>query len=432
MPELPKAFLARMEGETDFPAFLRCYSEPPVSGVRVNTLKLSSEEFSRLAPFPLEGNVPWAADGFYTSEERVGAYIEHFAGLIYSQEPSAMCAAPLLDVKPFERALDLCAAPGGKTTQLASKMMGEGVLVANEVMPDRARILSQNVERMGIKNCAVISASTAELAKSLPAYFDKVLVDAPCSGEGMFRKDENARLEWSEENVSRCIARQRDILDDAAGLLKAGGRMVYSTCTFSHGENEEQIEAFLKRHPEFVLLEQHRLMPHEVRGEGHFAALLEKRGEADEPHVKPFPVRREQAAEKAWREFAEDFFGKAPEGALTTLPDGRMFLLPDGLPALPGRVLRAGVEVGEWNGKRFTPAHALAMASHRGEVRRFVSLGRSEAQKYLRGEQLDAPSQTADGWCVVGFGEYPLGLGKCVGGAVKNHLPKGLRAARPL
>ena len=248
----------------------------------------------------------------------------------------------------------------------------------------------------------------------------------------MFRKDENARTEWSEENVSRCIARQRDILDDAAGLLKAGGRMVYSTCTFSRGENEEQIEAFLSRHPEFVLLEQHRLMPHEVRGEGHFAALLEKRGEADEPHVKPFPVRREQAAEKAWREFAEDFFGKAPEGALTTLSDGRMFLLPDGLPALPGRVLRAGVEVGEWNGKRFTPAHALAMASHRGEVRRFVSLGRSEAQKYLRGEQLDLPSQTADGWCVVGFGEYPLGLGKCVGGAVKNHLPKGLRAARPL
>ena len=432
MQELPQAFLTRMERETDFAAFLQSYSEPPLHGVRVNALKLSSEAFEALSPFPLDGEVPWEPLGFYTSEERVGAYIEHFAGLIYSQEPSAMCAAPLLAAKPKERVLDLCAAPGGKTTQLAAQMAGEGVLIANEVILGRARILSQNVERMGVKNCAVISCPTAELAKSLPAYFDKVLVDAPCSGEGMFRKDENARAEWSEENVSRCITRQKEILEDAARLVKPGGRMVYSTCTFSRGENEGQVEEFLSRHPEFELKEQHRLMPHEVKGEGHFAALLEKRSETDEPHLKPFPVRRDGAAEKAWREFSSDFFVKAPEGTLTTLPDGRIFLLPDALPALPGRVLRAGIEVGEWNGKRFTPAHALAMSLKRGEVTNFVSLSRAEAAAFLRGEQLDAPSEAADGWCIVGFGGYPIGVGKCVGRALKNHLPKGLRAAKPL
>ena len=432
MQELPQAFLTRMQGETDFPAFLQSYSEPALHGVRVNALKLSSEAFLSLSPFLLDGEVPWEPLGFYTPEARVGAYIEHFAGLFYSQEPSAMCAAPLLEVKPFERVLDLCAAPGGKTTQLASAMKGEGILVANEVMPDRARILSQNVERMGVKNCAVISCPTAELAKALPAYFDKVLVDAPCSGEGMFRKDENARREWSEEAVSRCIARQKEILEDAVKLLKAGGRMVYSTCTFSRGENEGQMEEFLSRHTEFILLEQHRLMPHEVKGEGHFAALLEKRSETDEPHFKPFPVRRDAEAERAWREFSSGYFTKAPEGTLTTLPDGRMFLLPDALPALPGRVLRAGVELGEYNGKRFTPAHALAMSVKRGDVTNFVSLSRAEAAAFLRGEQLDAPPEAADGWCAVGFGDYPLGVGKCVGEALKNHLPKGLRAAKPL
>ena len=191
-----------------------------------------------------------------------------------------MCAAPLLGAKKGERVLDLCAAPGGKTTQLAGAMGGEGVLIANEYVYERARILSQNVERLGVANCAVISADTASLAVKLPAYFDKVLVDAPCSGEGMFRKEENAVAEWSEENVARCIARQSAILDDAAALVAGGGTLVYSTCTFEYGENEGQIRAFLARHPEFTLLEERLLLPHEVRGEGHYAAKLVKIGRA--------------------------------------------------------------------------------------------------------------------------------------------------------
>ena len=288
--DLPEPFIKRMEGELkeEFPAFLRCYEEPPFKGVRANLLKCPAEEFARLAPFPLGENVPWAEGGFYTGEERPGAYPEHFAGLYYCQEPSAMCAAPLLNVQPKERVLDLCAAPGGKTTH------------ANEYVSGRAKILSQNVERLGVKNCAVVSASAEELAETLPAFFDKVLVDAPCSGEGMFRKDPEAIGEWSEENVARCIARQRDILDAAARLVRAGGRLVYSTCTIARGEDEGQAEDFLARHPEFALLEQHRLMPHEVKGEGHFAVLFEKRGEDEACKARPFPVRRDRAAEQTF------------------------------------------------------------------------------------------------------------------------------------
>ena len=309
-----------------------------------------------------------------------------------------MCAAPLLDARPEERVLDLCAAPGGKTTQLAAAMGGGGVLIANEYVYDRARILSQNVERLGVKNCAVVSADPAALARRFPAYFDKILVDAPCSGEGMFRKDENAIAEWSEENVSRCAVRQAAILDEAAAMLRGGGRLVYSTCTFERAENEGQIEAFLARHAEFTLIGEEMLFPHEVRGEGHFAALLEKSGAE---RVRP------------------------PAGRLTTLDDGRMYLLPEAMPALPVRTLRVGIELGAFDGRRFTPAHALAMAVTKGECARFLPLSEGETEKYLRGETF--PTDAENGWCVVGYGDYPLGLGKIAGGILKNHYPKGLR-----
>lgn len=422
---LPQEYLERMQkrlGE-GFPAFLRAMEEAPVRGVRANTLKIAPEALPALFP-RLLAPVPWAADGFYTDAEKVGNTIAHHAGLIYAQEPSAMCAAPLLEARPGERVLDLCAAPGGKTAQLAAALRGEGLLVANEFVYDRARVLSQNVERMGVRNCAVISADPAELARRFPAYFDKILVDAPCSGEGMFRKDGNAVGEWSAENVARCIARQRDILDAAAQMLCGGGRLVYSTCTFEYGENEGQIAEFLARHAEFSLVKQELLLPHEVRGEGHFAAVLEKRAGARED-ARPHPVRRVSAAEKAYAAFAADFFTAPPEGSVTTLEGGRMFLLPAALPALPVRTLRAGVELGAFDGKRFTPAHALVMAAKREDCARFLPLSAEEAERYLRGETL--PCGQENGWCAVGYGGYPLGLGKAVNGVLKNHYPKGLR-----
>ena len=335
-----------------------------------------------------------------------------------------MCAAPLLGAKKGERVLDLCAAPGGKTTQLAGAMGGEGVLIANEYVYERARILSQNVERLGVANCAVISADTASLAVKLPAYFDKVLVDAPCSGEGMFRKEENAVAEWSEENVARCIARQSAILDDAAALVAGGGTLVYSTCTFEYGENEGQIRAFLVRHPEFTLLEERLLLPHEVRGEGHYAAKLVKE-EGERYDAPAFPQMRDRAAERAWQDFASDFFFSPPSGSVTTLKDGRMYLLPEGLPALVGRVLRAGVELGRFDGKRFTPSHALAMSAKAENVRRTAPLDDTACTRWLRGETF--ASSMPEGWGIATWRGYPVGLAKSAGGTLKNHYPKGLR-----
>lgn len=423
---LPEEFIIRMQKRLGaaYPAFLRCYDAPPVRGVRANLLKLSAEAFAALAPFAGE-RVPWAEGGFYTAAEKVGHFPAWHAGLFYAQEPSAMCAAPLLAVKPGERVLDLCAAPGGKTTQLAAAMRGEGVLVANEYVFDRARILSQNVERLGVRNAAVVSADPAALAARLPQYFDKILVDAPCSGEGMFRRDETAIAEWSVQNVERCIVRQREILDSAAQMLAGGGTLVYSTCTFERGENEDQVAQFLVRHPDFVLIEQHLLLPHEVRGEGHFAAVLQ-RTDGERCDAPPFPQTRNAATERAFAAFAEEFFVRIPAGRLTAAGD-RLYLLPAGLPALAGNVLRAGLELGTFDGKRFTPAHALAMAVSAEEARSRFELSDAECVRWLRGETL---SREGRGWGIVTWRGHSLGLCKAAGGVLKNHYPKGLRDSR--
>ncbi len=346
MTELPQKFIKRMRerlGET-FPAFLASYDFSPCKGLRVNTLKISEEEFLRRAPFPLLGSVGEGTHGYYIEEEKPGADPYHFAGLYYLQEPSAMTVGGMSEVLPKKRVLDLCAAPGGKTTHIAAQMAGEGVLIANEVNFGRAKILSQNVERMGIGNCAVISAQPESLASRFSAFFDLVLVDAPCSGEGMFKKEESAIPEWSEENVARCAARQREILDSAADMVCLGGHLLYSTCTFAEEEDEWQIENFLSRHSDFSLLEMKKLYPHTFRGEGHFCALL-KREEGTVLRAKPFPIRRDTQAEKAFYAFEEDFFERPHEGSLHTLADGRMYLVPAGMPDLTGAsLLRLGVE----------------------------------------------------------------------------------------
>ncbi len=476
----PEAFLSREKERlgSDFPAFLASYDTPPEKAVRVNTLKISPEEFEKRAPFPLNGNVEGERAGFYVGEEKFGADPYHAAGLYYVQEPSAMTvgrAAPL----PKRRVLDLCAAPGGKTTHLAARMAGEGILVSNEIVYSRAKILSQNVERMGICNCAVVSAPPERLSRLLPAVFDLVVVDAPCSGEGMFKKEPAALREWSEENVRGCALRQEGILEEAVRLLAPGGHIVYSTCTFAEEEDEGQIENFLARHGDFALLREEKLYPHTFRGEGHFCAVLENRsasslategapptlpsplrykgggmrgescpppasgkgqpiascpppasgvgeGVRPLPPVKPFPVHRNAQAERAFRAFEEDFAETPFPGAIHTLADGRMFLVPRGMPDFSGvSILRLGVELGSWDGKLFKPAHALAMAAGHS-ARRKLSLTREEAKNYLRGETMEA--DLPDGWCTVCVEDFPMGLGKCVGHVVKNHLPKGLRA----
>ena len=424
--QLPQAFLDRMRRRlgNDFPAFLASYEKPPYKGLRVNTLKISVEDFLRRAPFPLGEQIEWEYRGFCHTEEKAGKDPYHFAGLYYLQEPSAMCVAEAIDACRKDRVLDLCAAPGGKTTLVASYMEGDGILIANEIDGARAKILSQNVERMGITNCAVVSATPEKLAEQYPRYFDLILVDAPCSGEGMFKKEPNAIPEWSEQNVGMCASRQRNILECAARMLAVDGCIVYSTCTFAEEEDEWQVKNFLECHPEFVMYkEAQKLYPHKACGEGHFTAALDKK-EGTRESAKPYPIKRNSAADRAFGEFAKDFFMKLPQGEITTLADGRMYLVPAGMPALNVRTLRLGVELGEWDGKLFKPAHALVMA-YGNDARRKVKLTREESIRYLRGETLE--TQLDNGWVAVCVEDFPLGLGKVVNGTVKNHLPKGLR-----
>ncbi len=408
-----------------YPAFLASYENPPVKGLRVNTLKLSREAFSALAPAEFCLGDEIGESGFYTEGEKLGAHPYHFMGLFYMQEPSAMTVGDLLE-NCGPRVLDLCAAPGGKTTHIAQKMGGEGILIANEIDYARAKILSENVERMGIKNCAVVSADPETLARKFPAYFDLILVDAPCSGEGMFKKEKSAIPEWSEENVKMCAARQKGILDCAARMLRTGGQIVYSTCTFAEEEDEWQIDGFLAAHPDFSRLMQRKLYPHEFKGEGHFAAFLEKSPAPADPRLKPFHIQKNAAAKRAFAAFCADFFGGfVPEGDIHTLADGRMYLVPEGMPDLTGaHLLRVGVALGEWDGKNFKPAHALAMAF--GEkAKKKIPLTMEEAKRYLRGETLARDAE--NGWTVLVLDGFPLGLGKAVGGTVKNHYPKPLR-----
>ena len=281
---IPEAFLLRMQKQLgeEYPEFLACYDKPRQQALRYNPLKRTesgeSMEEALTALFRME-KVPWAEHGYYyPADVFPGRHPYHEAGLYYIQEPSAMAPVGRLEIKPGERVLDLCAAPGGKSTQIGALLHGQGLLVSNEINPSRAKILSENVERMGLANACVTNESPERLAEVFPEYFDKILVDAPCSGEGMFRKNEIALTEWSEENVRLCGERQDGILNEAAKMLRPGGRLVYSTCTFSEWENEGSIQRFLERHPEFTLLESQRIYPHKVRGEGHFLATLQRRG----------------------------------------------------------------------------------------------------------------------------------------------------------
>ncbi|MBR2375125.1 MAG: RsmF rRNA methyltransferase first C-terminal domain-containing protein [Clostridia bacterium] len=430
--DLPQQFIDKMQKqlpESEWEAFFAVYDEKPVKGVRLNVLKGGREALKAKLPFLTEP-VEWEENGFYTEREKLGSSVWHDAGLFYSQEPSAMRVAPLLEAQAGEKVLDLCSAPGGKGTQLACAMHGKGVLVLNEPVFSRAKILSQNVERMGIKNAVVTCEMPETLAKKFSGYFDKILVDAPCSGEGMFRKNaEEALREWSLENVALCADRQERILNESVKMLKSGGRLAYSTCTFSMEEDELQVENFLEKHPEMRLLRMEKLLPHTCRGEGHFVAVFEKEGET-EPYIrrdKAVQPNARKDSEKAYREFEKAFF-KAPFANRLYEANDTLYDLPDGVFDWRGlQVLRVGVRLGELKNGRFEPSHSLAMAIRADACKNVLSLSETDArvEKYLRGETIDG--ELPNGWCLVCVDGYPLGLGKAVNGMIKNHLPKGLR-----
>ncbi len=430
MYELPQKFIENMKkqlSETEWKAFFACYENKPYKGVRLNPLKGGRSALKAKLPF-LGEPIPWEENGFYTTEEKVGTSPFHDAGIFYSQEPSAMSAAPLLDVQEGERVLDLCSAPGGKGTQLACKMNGKGIILLNEPVFARAKILSQNVERMGIKNAVVTSELPEKLSQKFEGYFDKILIDAPCSGEGMFRKNaDEALTEWSEENVALCAKRQKQILGEGVKMLKSGGKMAYSTCTFAPQEDEEQVEDFLKTYPYMKLIKTEKLYPHKIKGEGHFVALFERVDEGHTSALKGLAYSIKKETEKAYRDFEKKFFVKPFAERLYEV-GGIVYELPKGTFDWKGlQVLRAGVRLGEMINGRFEPSHSLAMCAKKEECRLSLDLEQTDERlkRYFRGETVEGDIE--NGWCLVCVEGYPVGLGKSVNGIIKNHLPKGLR-----
>ena len=427
---LPEAFLERIKSQlgAEYPQFLASLERPRAVALRFNPLKGNAPQL----PFVGE-NVPWEPMGhYYDPTARPGLHPYHEAGVYYLQEASAMSAVALLDPREGERVCDLCAAPGGKTTQIAGKMAGKGLLLCNEINPKRARILSQNIERMGVTNALVTNEHPENLAKRMPGFFDRVLIDAPCSGEGMFRKEEAAVTDWSEETVEMCARRQREILRSGAKLLRSGGRLVYSTCTFAPAENEETVAAFLEEHPDFALEQveapwftpagegMFRLWPHKLLGEGHFVAVLRKSGE-EEPWGEGCPGEK---LPKEWLSFAKELDISLPEGKAVNFGPN-LYWAPEELPSLRGlKVLRPGLELGEVKKGRFEPAHALALSLQ--ALKNEVSLNPDsrELAAYLHGEVISAGVK---GWCLVKAGDFSIGWGKGDGTVLKNHYPKGLR-----
>lgn len=420
--QLPDEFLQRMQGELgeEYQSFLNSYNFPAQRALRVNTIKISVEDFKKISPFKLEP-LEWEQSGFYVDESGLGKTIEHAAGLYYVQEPSAMSVAPKLNVKAGERVLDLCSAPGGKGTRLAQYMNGKGIIFLNEINFSRAKILSSNVERMGIKNAVVTCASPEVLATLFKDYFDKILVDAPCSGEGMFKKEPEAIAEWSPQNVAACALRQNKITDSAFKMLAGGGRLVYSTCTFSREEDEEQAEYAVNFHG-LKLIESYKLYPHKARGEGHYYAVLEKRGEerSDLKLLKQNIAKNELALYRDW----EKQNLKVTFNNLHTVGQ-TLYSLPDDMPEICVQTLRAGIRLGEFAGNRFEPSHSLAMCLAKGEAEG-IEVDEQTAVNYLRGLTFNC-GEDLKGFKLVLFKGYPLGWCKAVNGVAKNKLPKGVR-----
>ena len=408
--------------------FLQSLQRPRAVALRMNPLKGEPPTL----PFVTEP-VPWEPLGYYYDPEaRPGLHVFHEAGVYYLQEASAMAPVALLEPQPGEKICDLCAAPGGKSTQIAGRLSGRGLLLCNEVSPKRAKILSRNIERLGIANAVVTNETPAVLAQRFPAFFDRVLVDAPCSGEGMFRKEEAAITDWSPETVQMCARRQGEILDCAAKMVRPGGRLVYSTCTFAPQEDEEAVEAFLETHPEFLPEPveapwfqesgpaMYRMWPHKLLGEGHFAAVLRRMGQ---PEDSPAPPPGEKLP-RQWEDFAKVLDIRLPEGRGLRFGE-TLYWAPADMPDVSKlRVLRAGLELGTVKKDRFEPAHALALWLKDCRCQVSFPAESEEIKAYLHGEVLPCREK---GWCLVKAGAYSLGWGKGDGSQLKNHYPKGLR-----
>lgn len=458
---LPIAFEEKMKallGE-EYDAYLACYDEPRHYGLRVNTKKISVEDFLKIAPWPLE-RVPWIPNGFYYdgSVYQPAKHPYYFAGLYYLQEPSAMTPASRLPVEPGDKVLDVCAAPGGKATELGAKLGSEGVLIANDISNSRARGLLKNLELFGIGNMMVISEEPGKLMEFFPEYFDKILIDAPCSGEGMFRKEKKMVKAWEEHGPEFFSKLQRSIITQAAAMLKPGGMLLYSTCTFDSLENEQTIEYLMEQYPEFEICDMEgyegfakgrpeetsanivemektvRIFPHRMQGEGHYLALM-KKGKALEPIEKKSVKINTRSLKKIPEEleaFLADVSMKLDPSRLD-LREERVYYMPKDLPSLKGiRFLRSGLLLGELKKKRFEPSQALAMCLSKNTYSKILDFSIEDERviKYLKGETLDVEDLTSrkeKGWYLVCVDGYPLGFGKLANQTLKNKYLPGWR-----
>jgi NOL1/NOP2/sun family putative RNA methylase len=477
---LPVEFVERMKAllKAEFPAFMASYTETRFYGLRVNTLKVSLARFKQISPFIISP-IPWTEEGFYYEEGvRPGKHPYYNAGLYYIQEPSAMAPVELLDIQQGDKVLDLCAAPGGKSTQMAAKLQGSGILVVNDNHNDRIKALVKNLELFGVRNAVVLNELPQRLTRVFAGYFDKILVDAPCSGEGMFRKEEDMAKQWTPLSVEKYADMQRDILLNAAQMLTPGGRLVYSTCTFSPEENEGIIAEFIVGNPDFELVPiganrgfapgrsdwlpqdqawikgvsdeellsingTARIWPHLLQGEGHFLAVLQRIGEKLSDSSKKglqdkINVNQHAIDLTPWRNFSSEQLCAAFTG-VEVMYGEHLYLLPEGLPSLDGiKVIKPGWYIGSVRKNRFEPSHALAMGLKAEEAVRMLSLTAESdaAVRYLKGETLIVdesmirrlhPDTSLKGFCLVCIDGFSVGWAKWQDGLIKNEYPAGWR-----
>lgn len=442
----------------EFDEYIKCYDAPRYYGLRVNTQKISVKDFLKICPFEVTP-IPWIENGFYYDGEQISPakHPYYYAGLYYLQEPSAMTPANRLPVEPGDKVLDVCAAPGGKATELGAKLQREGVLIANDISSSRAKGLLKNLEVFGIGNMLVLSEEPGKLENYFPEFFDKILIDAPCSGEGMFRKDKKMVKAWEEHGPAFFSKLQRSIITQSARMLKPGGIMLYSTCTFDALENEGTIEYLLKEFPEFRILEMQsyegfaqgrpefiesgnpdlsktvRIFPHKMKGEGHFLALLQK-GEPEE--ALPGSKSAMSLGKKKIPEDIQEFFQNVSwqlQPERLDIHGERVYYMPENLPDMRGiRFLRTGLLLGELKKNRFEPSQALAMYLKKSEFAHTINLTAEDERitRYLKGETIEVDDLTdakENGWQLVCVDGYPLGWGKLNRGTLKNKYLPGWR-----
>ncbi len=449
MKNLPVEFTERMKNllGDEYDNFLSAVNSEPVKGFRVNTHKISLEEFEKINVFGQE-KIPYVHGGYYLDYDKAGNHPYHHAGMIYIQEPGAMAPAECVEIDEDWKILDMCAAPGGKSTQLRNKLGENGILVSNEIIPSRCKILTGNIERLGLENCVTTCMDTNRLAKTFPETFDLIMVDAPCSGEGMFRKDDTAISEWSQQNVLMCAERQKEILENAVKCLKNGGYIVYATCTFSLEENEMVVASFLENHPEFELLPvkkeveenttdgvfyegcteknisfARRFYPHKSKGEGQFMALLHNKLESYE-NKKILPKKQEKI-DKSVYDFLDTTLLSYDRDKVMMYNGNPIYFTPD-FEVKKGTAFMCGVTIGEIAKNYIKPHHQFFMAMG-DKFRRKINLSSDseEINKYLRGEEFATDCE--NGWAVVMVDSCPVGGAKVSSGKAKNHYPKGLR-----